>query len=189
MGGPPSQNVDLGIRRWAPGRRASAGLATPGGLSSQKLESSGDVTDILGAMSVRALSILLVVLMLPHALLGGWRGDVALCLGLGHEHGTTQTATEHHLACDHHHEAAVIPPADPEHDGDCGCIDIEVALTELLVSVRKDADSPSVPLPGSVEPRITPDHAPDASLVSPGRVLVDDRGGGHHVARSVRLLI
>jgi hypothetical protein len=83
-----------------------------------------------------ALGILLTVLVAVKSLLGGGGGTSVLCLGGGHRHGSAEV--EHGEPVCTHDSAWPVPRHGDDHDRDCGCIDAELTVAELVTLPRGD---------------------------------------------------
>ena len=95
-------------------------------------------------MKCRPLAILLIAIIALHALVGGAGGMAVLCLGGGHQHAPAES--DHcESACGHDSSWPLPVPAD-EHEHDCGCTDIELAVAELLTLPRGDDGSSFTPV-------------------------------------------
>jgi hypothetical protein len=93
-------------------------------------------------MQRSALAILLTAIVAFHAAFGGVAGTAVLCLGGGHQHAPAEA--EHcESACSHDAAWPLPVPAD-QHDRDCNCTDVELAIAELLTLPRGD-DRAEVP--------------------------------------------
>lgn len=94
-------------------------------------------------MPQRSLAILLTMLVGIQALLGGLNGAAVMCFGGGHEHELAEAASGCELACEHA-EGWPGPVPGGDHGDDCGCVDIEIGLVELLSLPRSDSESTHV---------------------------------------------
>ncbi|MDX9911400.1 MAG: hypothetical protein RBS39_06185 [Phycisphaerales bacterium] len=81
----------------------------------------------------QTLTLMLAAVVALNALLSGAGGDGVLCLGGGHRHGPEEVPQ---CASGCGHEASVLPVRACEHD--CGCIDVEFAVVDVLTHPRID---------------------------------------------------
>ncbi len=124
--------------------------------------------------------------------MGGLRGSVALCLGGGHEHAPEEVVTECTLVCSHESEwpaPAPIPPG--EHDGGCGCIDIDLASVDFLTTLQPAFEGATVLALSAAAPNIGEALSAGPSWRGPPPECDRDHRGAHRLAlvRSTRLII
>jgi len=92
----------------------------------------------------RPLAILLTAIIALHAIAGGAAGGMAvLCLGGGHQHAPAES--DHCESACGHDSSWPLPVSADEHEHDCGCTDIELAVAELLTLPRGDDGSSFTP--------------------------------------------
>ena len=141
-------------------------------------------------MSLSPLPILLTAILAFHAVFGGAGGKVILCLGGGHQHISVEA--EHcESKCSHDAWWPFSVPAD-DHEHDCGCTHVELAILELVSLPRSDDG-------GKVLPAIVNSPAWDLVIAEAGLGCHGpprpppwfDPGGAHRLAlvASVRLII
>jgi len=100
----------------------------------------------MNTMSRQPLTILLVLLITAQAVMGGVSGVKLLCMGGGHEH-TQEIASERcELDCSHESSWPIPQPVE-NHDGCCGCIDVELAISDMRTPPRFDAGEYPVMIP------------------------------------------
>lgn len=87
-------------------------------------------------MKCRPLAILLLAIIAIHALAGGAGSVAVLCLGGGHEHGPAEA--EHCESTCSHDPSWPLPLPVDDHEHDCGCTDVELAIAELITLPRGD---------------------------------------------------
>ena len=140
-------------------------------------------------MMHRLVTMLLLVAVSLHGMLGGFGGPAAFCLGGGHEHAPIEVdVASCELACSHDDAGWPTPVPADGHD-DCDCADIELSLIDLLTLSRTAADD-LVPAPA---PAPLAQLLADAADVEPQASWRgdpwDDPGGNSRVAvvRTTRL--
>ncbi len=142
-------------------------------------------------MNRQACAILLLAAVALQAMLGGLRGATTLCLGGGHDgHGehTAAAVIECEQACDHHGDVALVGE-DHDHGDDCGCIDVDLDVAELITMRSRDTGPIAVPIAAPMWAQCF--HTTCEPRRGPPRLVADDPGGRHRLAvvRSTRLII
>ena len=138
------------------------------------------------------ISILILVAIVAQAMIGGFGGATALCLGGGHEHAPEEVVSTCGLACSHDSVLPTpVPIEDRGHGEDCPCTDVEIDLTDLLIRLRGDADSMPVVTTLPAADLIVGGEWASSSCRATPRALLEDPGGGQRLAivRSTRLII
>lgn len=93
----------------------------------------------------KPFAILLVGAVLLQSLFGAVAGAGTICLGGGHEHPVDAKTTSCSLDCSHASGRTSLPAPVDEAHGDCSCVDIDLAISELL-SPAPRGDSSCIPL-------------------------------------------
>ncbi len=100
----------------------------------------------MNTMSRQPLTILLVLLITAQAVMGGVSGVKLLCMGGGHEHTQEIAPDRCELDCSHESSWPIPQPVE-DHDGCCGCIDVELAISDMHTPPRFDAGEYQVMIP------------------------------------------
>ncbi len=94
-------------------------------------------------MPCRPLTFLLTAIIAIHALAGSVGSTAVLCFGGGHEHRADESKGCEQ-ACGHDASWPLTPPGE-DHDRDCGCVDVELAVGELLALPRSAPEPVTAP--------------------------------------------
>lgn len=86
---------------------------------------------------VNASSILLAAAIMLQSLLGGIAAAGTICLGGGHEHPQDAISASCELDCSHATGRTQLPAPVAETHGNCGCVDLELNVSELLTTLPR----------------------------------------------------
>ncbi|MBB6428846.1 hypothetical protein [Algisphaera agarilytica] len=90
----------------------------------------------------KVVPILIAAIVLFQALLGNTAG--VICFGGGHEHPDDDIVQACELDCSHASNNALLPVPVEESHSECGCIDIDFSISELLtVPPRVESSFPT----------------------------------------------